>query len=186
MFLSFFGIKYQVGILYKFCYLFCRTIKPIKREPGIMGETDGGEMPELARISPLVTRPPKPKSPNQSFSHGFFQHSPTGSGLPSTPGGSGEKSKSHLLAEVCVKSIGFSGGKGFGVSLSAPPADHMKTPTSSLTPLPTRGRPRGTGNKQHTATAPPATPGVSPGLYFFFNRFLCKILIFYLFFYFQG
>ncbi|XP_055703576.1 transcription initiation factor TFIID subunit 3 isoform X2 [Phlebotomus papatasi] len=122
------------------------TIKPIKREPGISGETDGGEMPELARISPLVTRPPKPKSPNQSFGHGFFQHSPTGSGLPSTPGGSG--------------------GKGFGVSLSAPPADHMKTPTSSLTPLPTRGRPRGTGNKQHTATATaaPATPGVSPGL----------------------
>ncbi|XP_055691928.1 transcription initiation factor TFIID subunit 3 [Lutzomyia longipalpis] len=116
------------------------TIKPIKREPA--GEADGGEMPELARISPLVTRPPKPKSPPQS-GYGFFQHSPTGAGIPS--------------------STAISGTKGFPPSL-ATQGEHIKSPTTSLlTPLPIKGRPRGSGSKQHTATlsAAPAVPTMS-------------------------
>ncbi|XP_059607642.1 transcription initiation factor TFIID subunit 3 [Phlebotomus argentipes] len=121
-------------------------IKPIKRESAMSGETEGGggEMPELAKISPLVTRPPKPKSP--TFGHGFFQHSPTGSSLPPTPGIS-------------------SSAKGFGASLASP-TDAMKSPTSSLTPMPARGRPKGSGSKQHGAglSVAPATPGLISGL----------------------
>ncbi|GAB0098591.1 hypothetical protein DMENIID0001_143440 [Sergentomyia squamirostris] len=122
------------------------TIKPIKRDPGLMNETDIGEMPELARISPLVTRPPKPKSPSQA-TFSLYQHSPTGSGLLSTPGSSSVK--------------------GFGTPLSSPGEHRMKSPTSSMmTPIPARGRPRGSGNKQHTTvtSSTPVTPGLTLGL----------------------